>query len=407
MSQLGGQIETIDAPAFLGVESKEEKARRLYEAQRLLDQKNREDYHAKVFPTPSGSYPLYDPNSAPRQYPAETEEAKTMREKKTREHYDNWESTYRQQSAQQSNNHASIFHSPPAPGDTHWPNGRKAYLQPLPANFNWRSHFANGKERKAGKHIKDDVVYDPRYADKARKKKLVDDTAPYSYRTHWINGMRRRTSLLPDKHPDTHDDNGRLHRPADWAFHTHFNNNKKRPDDKHLAPGTLYDPNYKKPGLSQVQPRPSQVRHDQVGEIARLKAENKKLTGQNKSLQKMLEDAKTKNANQIVTMTDMVSRRVQNELEKRSMSRAATPTTVKASSGAKGAGRPTLQPYKPPKREVAFPPVGNTRGGGRGGGGRGGGRGGALFDPKNFAGYDGSREQEDTRRIQTTFLPSP
>jgi hypothetical protein len=332
MSQLGGQIETIDAPAFLGAFDAYKPSKNPDHPTNATYETHDEVVYPLHFRPSNGIVPV--PGHTDHHTPATyhdpelvhtgTPSLHTGKHPSNTYKYENWK--------------------------THWPNQDLREII-LPENWNPDTTTARLKPRK---HPSGFVP--------GEKK---------SFHTHFVDGRKRTTPLEPHTNENTHYDSGRLRRPPDWAFHTHFNNNRPRPPDKHLKPGTLYDPNYKKPTNTHTGPHSQQAPHKNHGlhnnteELNSIMSELKKLTGQNKHLQKLLDDAKSKHERhnaRHAEQLDMIR------------SSAPTPTGIHYSAptgatGGAGGGRKTKTGfggvYKPKSQKYT--------GGGRNG--RGGGSG--------------------------------
>jgi hypothetical protein len=318
MSQLGGQIETIDANAFLGVETAQEKQQRQNNERRQQEEKDKEAYHAAIFKTTTAptkvieDYPRYDPNTVKTQHHVETESERLEREEKTRNHYDKWSATYARQSTLQPTH---IGKHPSNPYDyptwqTEWPNGkpRNNHLEIdwNPVDYNYGGYLRPGGP---GSH-------------RARRE-------PGQYRTHYKNGKQRPRPLANYTNESTHDEKGHIiHKgeikhgalyplpgdthwsgglvpynrgplPADYSHHSHHPGGAPRKQSDYLHKDALYDYVYV-PGrkhITTARPQQTHIQHvprKNTEELNSMRSELKKLAGQNKNLLKLLDDAKSK-----------------------------------------------------------------------------------------------------------------
>jgi hypothetical protein len=185
MSQLGGQIETIDAPAFLGGFIDENRAAadaaKVGFARSATANRTSSIAHGsvRVMPLDINSPPEDRNKTTPITYlPANHTHAIDRVTKGTTQYHTYWAKgnprnypLHAYKNAQTHNDHGhlhftgtTIWHNPPEAGDTHWPGGKKPYGRgPLPRDYDWHTHFFDGKPRKPEHRIPMNVVYDPNH----------------------------------------------------------------------------------------------------------------------------------------------------------------------------------------------------------------------------------------------------
>ena len=160
MSQLGGQIQTIGAPEFLGVESIQDKNKRL-----MMEEQEAIKRHAHFNP---GT--IYESVEDKKQRLMMEDEEKIKRHAHLNPGtaYHNYVPKAIDDNGHKHHSGGNQFHAMPKAGDIYWPGDQqKPYKRgPLPGNYHWRTHFPNGKERKPHQHIPDSVVYDPKFLKK-------------------------------------------------------------------------------------------------------------------------------------------------------------------------------------------------------------------------------------------------
>ncbi len=303
MSQLGGQIQTIDAPIFLGIHEDENGMPR----QRTQDKNpviTNTEPSAPVAPKntygPSAVGPTDEQRAATEQRDHTT---KLDRWKARATHHPTMSYTGYVPVAKHAPGH-DAGHAAPGSSPIRAPRYERVVYPPQPHNpfsetlyrknplnnytySSWPTHWPDGTPRTEPLPVEWDPSktnvynkplkgpYDPSYN---RRQKLKPGHG--QYHTHWADGSERTNRLDPNyQNPGTHDDRGRRVKPPDYHQSTHFPNFKLKP---------VYDPNRPKktPSLPE-----QHTQHEHV-EIQKLQEKVKELQKSNQQKDNQIKQAK-------------------------------------------------------------------------------------------------------------------
>jgi hypothetical protein len=381
MSQLGGQIETIDTHAFMGPKIDVFSPETHYTGDHRVSPGPNQIISPNLPPVTRDDsknvlkepkfYPSSIANGSVHVKPINRDDPEESRNKTTPITYD-----YKPRQK-----HPSNPYDYPT-WQTEWPNGkpRNNHLE-----IDW-----NPVDYNYGGYLRPDGPGSRR----AQRQ-------PGQYRTHFKNGKQRPRPLANYTNESTHDEKGHIiHKgeikhgalypvpgdthwhgglvpynrgplPADYSHHSHHPGGAPRKPSDYLHKNALYDYVYV-PGRKHITTARPQQTHIQnvprknTDELNSIRSELKKLTGQNKNLQKMLKEANSKHERHNVRhaeQLDMIR------------SSAHTPTGIHHSAptgatGAAGGGRKTKTGfggvYRVDKSKSQKYPGGGR--GGRGGG---------------------------------------
>jgi len=159
---------------------------------------------------------------------------------------------------------------------THWPDGTPRN-EPLPVEWDPSTTTVHNKPLKG--------PYDPY----RRRQKL--QAGHDQYHTHWADGSERTNKLDPTyQNPGTHDDSGRRVKPANYNPSTHFSNFKLKP---------VYDPNRpkKNPSLPEQHTQHENVEIQKLQEqVRQLKISNHQKDNQIRQANEAKADMAAKNS---------------------------------------------------------------------------------------------------------------
>jgi len=287
MSQLGGNIQTVDAPEVLGAP---DVLGAPFDKVKTTDRVSGQKYFPKLHHDPTKSYRGDDQIVYPMVGPGNTP----------------WPDTSEETKAAHAANHAQghdAGHAAPGSSPIRAPRYERVVYTPQPNNIysanlrdknplntytysSWPTHWPDGTPRKELLPVN----WDPSTTT-VHNKPLKSPYDPYrrrqklqaghgQYHTHWADGSERKNKLDPARqNPGTHDDRGRRVRPANYDPSTHFSNFKLKP---------VYDPDRPKKNPSP----PEQHTQHEHAEIRKLQEKVKELQKSNQQKDNQIKQAK-------------------------------------------------------------------------------------------------------------------